>query len=49
MFGLGQHAEPVSLTVRWPSLEENFIDLKGLDLAHISNYSNPIVIFEESA
>ncbi len=49
VFGLGQHAEPVSLTVRWPSLEENFIDLKGLDLAHISNYSNPIVIIEDSA
>ncbi|KAL7494130.1 hypothetical protein ACHAWT_002993 [Skeletonema menzelii] len=47
VFGLGQNAEPVSLTVRWPSLKEDFIDLKGLDLAHISNYSNPIIVIED--
>jgi len=49
VFGLGQNAEPVSLTVRWPSLKENFIDLTSLDLAHISNYSNPIIVKEDKA
>lgn len=46
VFGLGQDAEPVSLTVRWPSTKEVFIDLTGLDSGHISNYSNPIIVSE---
>ena len=48
VFGLGQNAEPLSLTVRWPSLTEDFIKLEGLDLAHISNYSNPVIVIEDA-
>lgn len=47
VFGLGQNAEPVSLTVRWPSMREVFIDLTGLDSGHISNFSNPIIVTED--
>ena len=49
VFGLGQNAEPVSLTVRWPSMKETVISLTGLGLGHISNYSNPIIVTEDIA
>ena len=46
VFGLGQSAEPESLTVRWPSMVEQVINLMDLDKAHISNYSNPVIVRE---
>ena len=49
VFGLGKNAEPVTLTVRWPSMKEIVISLTGLGLSHISNYSNPIIVTEDIA
>jgi hypothetical protein len=49
VFGLGKNAEPVSLTVRWPSMKVEVISLEGLDSGHVSNYSNPIILTEGMA
>ena len=48
VFGLGENAEPVSLTVRWPSMTIQTIALSNVD-RHLSNYSYPIIITEGRA
>ena len=46
VFGFGATAMPESLTVRWPSMEEEVYDLTSVDASHFSDYSNPVIITE---
>ena len=46
VFGFGATAMPESLTVRWPSMEEEVYDLTSVDALHFSDYSNPVIITE---